>query len=124
MKPTIKNAALIFFAVLSFGLILALIFSKEDTTQSDNLKREIRLLKQLSNKYQDSIRMIDKQRAEAYKELIILGNMTTELQNELNEANIKTIKTKKQLENEKSKSIIIPDSTIIDSIFTSILQGR
>ena len=124
MKPTIKNAALIFFAVLSFGLILALIFSKEDTTQSDNLKREIRLLKQLSNKYQDSIKMIDKQRSEAYKELIILGNMTTELQNELNEANIKTIKTKKQLENEKRKSIIIPDSTIIDSIFTSILQGR
>ena len=71
MKPTIKNAALIFFAVLSFGLILALIFSKEDTTESDNLKREIRLLKQLSNKYQDSIKTIDKQRAEAYKELIL-----------------------------------------------------
>ena len=110
--------------MLSFGLILALIFSKEDTTESDNLKREIWLLKQQSNKYQDSIRMIDKQRAEAYKELIILGNMTTELQNELNEANIKTIKTKKQLENEKRKIIIIPDSTTIDSIFTSILQGR
>lgn len=124
MKPTIKNAVLIFFAVLSFGLILALIFSKEDTTEGDNLKREIWLLKQLSDKYQDSIRMIDKQRAEAYKELIILGNMTTELQNELNKANIKTIKTKKLLENEKRKSIIIPDSTTIDSIFTRILQGR
>ena len=124
MKPTIKNAALIFFAVLSFGLVLALIFSKEDITESDNLKREIRLLKQLSNKYQDSIKTIDKQRAEAYKELILLGNITTELQKELNEANIKTIKTKKQLENEKRKSIIIPDSTTIDSIFTSILQGR
>lgn len=124
MKPTIKNAALIFFAILSFGLALALIFSKEDTTTQDNLKREIRLLKQLSNKYQDSIRTIDKQRAEAYKELIILGNMTTELQRELNEANIKTIKTKKRLKNEERKSIIIPDSTTIDSLFTSILQGR
>jgi hypothetical protein len=122
MKLTIKDIILIFFALIT--VILTIILLTKDDTRENELKAEIQALKAKQQTYKDSIKVIDEERAKAYKELIILGNMTTELQKELNEANIKTIKTKKQLENEKRKSIIIPDSTIIDSIFTSILQGR
>ena len=120
MKLTIKDIVLIFFALIT--VILTIILLTKDDTKENELKAEIQALKAKQQTYKDSIKVIDEERAKAYKEIIIIGNKAEELEAQLQLNKLNNFK--KKLENEKAKSIIIPDSTIIDSIFTSILQGR
>lgn len=120
MKLTIKDITLLFFALIT--VILTIILLTKDDTRENELKAEIKHLKAIHLLYQDSIKIIDRRRAEAYREIIIIGNKAEELEAQLQLNKLNNFK--KKLENEKSKSIIIPDSTTIDSIFTSILQGR
>ena len=120
MKLTIKDIILIVFA--SISLILTIVLLTRDDSKEDILKAEIQALKAKQQLYKDSIVIIDNQRAEAYKELIIIGNQAEALEAKLELSKLEQLK--KSVENEKNNQVIIPDSSNIDSIFSRILQGR